>query len=286
MKDLPGTYGAARLGGRLHAVRVENDGGRRQVTSLLTAEEGQNASFGEGRLFFNVGDRLAVVKKLRVRHWSGVNAAEVAQFEMMQTLLEPAEAYYFDALPLEAHGGFQRYLSIAYHRSVVDKLIEAYREKLRRPSGFKLDAVALAQGYLNFCRVSAGDLVALADFESDGITLVLLYRRRLEAIGRMDAVPGDEITVDKARELALEFKITIDFHLAELSGEGITVPLSRIFLCGGHARNDILRAALAEVAPTELVLPEFHEGYFRRTAGEQLWNYLERFLIPLGLAVE
>lgn len=270
----------------MHTARVENDGGRLQVTDLLTTEEGPGGNLGEGRLFFNVGDRLAVVKKVRVRHWSGVDAVEVAQFEMMQSLLEPAEAYYFDALPLEARGGFQRYLSIAYHRPIVDKLIEAYREKLCRPSGFKLDAVALAHGYLNFCRASAGDLVALADFESDGVTLVLLHRRRLEAIGRMEAIPGDEITVDKAKELAFELQITVAFHLAEQFGEGITVPLSKIFLCGRHARNDILRAALAEVAPAELALPEFHEGYFRRAAAQQSWDHLERFLIPLGLAVE
>lgn len=287
MKNASETYGAARLGRCLYAARVENDGTRLTVTSLLSSEDDVNGETLEnGRLFFNVDDSMAVVRRIRVKPISFLDAAEVARFELAQSLLEPQESFYFDTLPLESHETCKRYLTIAYHRGIIDEMVSAYQMQLRKPSGFKLDAVAMAHGYLAFCRQEPGDLLILVDLEPNAVSLAFLYQRRLEAIGRLELAPGEEMTAEQARKLAAEFKMTVSFHLAELFGEGISVPLSRVILSGRHARNDFLRAALAEVTTADVTLPHFNEGHFQPAAETLDKHHPEQFLIPLGLAVE
>ncbi|MCK5125225.1 MAG: hypothetical protein KAR42_03125 [candidate division Zixibacteria bacterium] len=287
MKNVSETYGAARLGKRLLAARVVNDGTRLKVTSLLTSGDNLSSETIEnGRLFFNVDERLAIVKKISVMQSSFIEAVRVAQFEISQTLLEPVESFYFDNIPLDNRNGHKRFLTIAYHRPVVDKMIIAFEKQLRKPSGFKLDAVAMTQGYLSFCRVEAGDLQVLANVEPDLITFSFLYRKKLEAVSRMEIEIDDAIGIEQAKNLAADFKMTISFKIAELFTEGITVPLSRVLLCGSLARNKIIQAAIAEQFSIDITLPQFHEGYFDPPEDTLDKYQPEQFIIPLGLAVE
>ena len=287
MKNASETYGTARLGKRLLAARVENDGTRLKITSLLTSDDTLNGETIEnGRLFFNIDERMAIVKRITVKQSSFIEAAQVAQFELSQSLLEPAESFYFDNLPLDSRNGSKRFLSIAYHRPAVDKMIHAYETQLRKPSGFKLDAVAMTAGYLTFCRVEPGDLQVLTNIESDLITISFLYRKKLEAVNRMEVSLNDDLSASEARNLAADFKMTLSFQIAEMFNDGITVPLSRILLCGTYARNDLLKAALAEQFTAEIALPRFHEGYFEPIEGTIGNHRPEQFIIPLGLAIE
>lgn len=287
MKNASETYGAARLGKRLLAARVENDGARRRVTSLLTSDDDINGdTLDNGRLFFNIDERLAVVKKIKVRQSSFIEASRIAQFELAQSLLEPAASFYFDTLPLDNRNGERRYLSIAYHRAIVDKLVAAYQKQMRKPSGFKLDAVAMTDGYLAFCRVEPGDLQILANIESDIITLAFLYKKQLESVGRMEVNLSDDPGASEAKQFAGDFKMTLNYYLANLFNDGITVPLSRIILSGSLAGNDLLRAALSERFTIDISLPGFHTGYFDPPDATIDKYKPEQFLIPLGLAVE
>ncbi len=287
MKNASETYGVAELGGKILAARVENDGVRRKVTSLQTADEKfDNESLASGRLFFGVDARLAVVKKIKVSKPSEIEADEIARFEMAQSLLEEPGAYYFDNLPLAGDNGTQKFMSIAYHRQEIDRLIEDYRKKLRQPSGFKLNAIALARGYETFCRLDPGELQVLADIETDFIILVILHRGRLYGIGRLETAPGETISPAVASKLAAEFKLTLSYHLAELFQDGITVPVSRIVLSGALARDELLTAALKDRFPAEITLPHFHQGYFQPSDETTEDLHPEEFLIPLGLAVE
>ena len=105
-------------------------------------------------------------------------------------------------------------------------------------------------------------------------------------LGRKIIDINDEVGIEQAKSLATDFKMTISFKIAELFNDGITVPLSRVLLCGALARNKILHAAIAEQFTIAISLPQFHEGYFDPVE-ETLDKYLpEQFLIPLGLAVE
>ncbi len=287
MKNAWETYGAARVGGTIHAARVENDGARLIVTSLLATDDNFNRDTLEsGRLFFGVDERLAVIKKVWVRKTSLLEATELARFELTQALLDPPDLFYYDFLPLEEKNGYRRFLAVAYHRREVDAVIEEYTRRLRKPSGFKLDALALAAGYLTFCRVLPGDLQVLVDLESDRVTLAVLYKRSLCALGRLEQAPGETMTITDANSLAVELKMKLEYLLAELFDEGITVPVARVIISGTYARHDFMRAALAEHISSEIALPEFHAGYFQPASEEPFRHQPEAFLIPLGLAVE
>ena len=287
MKTASETYGAASFAGKLHLARVENDGARSRVTALVTTDDNLHGDgLNGGRLFFGVDNRLAVVKKIQIRQNPGFDAIEMARFEIAQSLLDPPEAFYFDTLPLENRNGYLRYLTIAYHREEIDRLIEFYQEKLRKPSGFKLHAAALVDGYKAFCRREPGDLQVLADVQSDMVTAAIVYKDKLHAAMRLETTPGETISSISAKKLAAELKLTLSFNLAELFAEGITVPISRMILSGRHARDQMIQTALKDQFPSDITLPHFNEGYFQPVS-EIIGRYPpERFLIPLGLAVE
>jgi hypothetical protein len=283
MKNAWETYGAARSGDRLLAVRVENDGARLLVTSLLSSDNGlDHDNLDSGRLFFAVDERLAVVKKVRVRKTSLLETAELVRFELTQTLLDPPESFYFDSLPLDELEGYRRYLAIAYHRREIDACIDDYSHRLRKPSGFKLDSVALAAGYLTFCRVEPGDLQVLLDIGPENVAIALLHNGRLRSIGRLDAPFASGVTIPGANRLGAELKMKLGYLLAELFDEGITVPVARVIVSGPFAHDELLSTALAEQITAEIARPEFHKGYF---PSETTGTRLEEFLIPLGLAV-
>lgn len=287
MKNGSEIYGAARRGGRLLAARVENDGARRLVRSLEVLSDGDNGDrMAGGRLFFAVDSRLVVIKKVWVRESSFIEATAIAQFEASQCLLEPPEKFYFDLFPLHGRNGHQQFLAIAYHRRPVDDQIEIYGNTLRKPSGFKLDAVALADGYRTFCRADPGDLQLLADIESDTVTMAVLYQGKLHAVARMETTLEDTVSLETAKRLAAEFKMVWGLQSSELFRDGITVPLSRVILAGRYAREEFLRAALEEQMATEVMPPHFHEGYFQLPEAPEDRLVLEQFLIPLGLAAE
>jgi hypothetical protein len=287
VKNASETYGATMLGGTLHAARVENDGARNVVTRLMTSEDNVNGdTLDSGRLFFGVDGSLAVVKKIQIKKNPSADAIETARFELAQSLLDPPDSFYFDIIPLNGREGFQRFLSIAYHKAEINRLIESYQATLRKPSGFKLHAAALADGYLTFCRREPGDLQVLIDVEADTITLAIIYRDKLYGAACLESAPGDTISSAMARKLAAEFKLMLSFDLAELFQAGITVPVSRIVLSGRYAADELLITALRERFSMPIVQPQFNEGYFQ-PASETIDRYPpERFLIPLGLALE
>jgi Tfp pilus assembly PilM family ATPase len=287
MKNASEIYGAAMLGGKLYAVRTEHDGARRRVTALMTSDDNLNGNtLDSGRLFFAVDGPLAVVKKITVRQNNNIQASDIAEFELAQSLLESAERFYFDTFPMNAHDGFRQFLAVAYHKNQVDHLIEFYQASLRKPSGFKLDAVALADGFKAFCRSEPGDLHVVVDIENDRTILAILYRERLCAVDRLESALGTDVSSTTARKFAAELKLKLSFHLSELFQDGITVPLSRIVLAGRHARDQLLTAALGEYFTTAIVLPQFHAGYFQPASATLERHHPEEFLIPLGLAVE
>jgi hypothetical protein len=265
---------------------MEDDSTRRKVTSLQTSDDNLDSDNMEsGRLYFGIDTRLAIVKKIKIRESSPVEAADIARFEMAQSLLEAPEQFYFDAVPVESKNGCNRFVSIAYHREKIDSLSQMYQDKLCKPSGFKLDAMALAAGYSAFCRVDPGDLQVLANIEAETVTMAILHRGKLYSAGHLESAPGKQLSSDGVERLASEFKMTLSFHLAEIFQDGITVPLSKVILSGSHAHNENLMSAIKNRFSTEVILPHFHEGYFQPASETIDRHRPEQFLIPMGLAL-
>jgi len=286
VKNASETYGAAILGGKLHAARVVNDGARSRVTGLMTADDNVNGdTIDSGRLIFGVDTSLAVVKKILIKKTPSADAAELARFEMAHSLLDPPDSFYYDILPLNGQDGFRRFLSIAYHKEEIDRLTESYAQRLRRPSGFKLHAAALVNGRNAFCRPEPGDLQALIDIETDTAAVAVMYKDKLCAARNLETVPGDDIAPTTAKKLAAEFKLMLSFDLSELFQDGITVPLSRITVSGRHARDEAIMTALAERFTVRIARPHFNERHFQPASDTIERYHPERFLIPMGLAL-
>jgi hypothetical protein len=281
------SYGTARRGGKLLAARVESDGVRLKITSFLTSDDNPSGdTLDNGRLFFSVDKRLSVIKKIEVKKSSPIEAARLVRFEMSQSLLEPPENFYFDFLPIDERNGHRRFLSIAYHKAEVDGCADEYANGLRKPSGFKLDALALAAGYLTFCRTEPGDLQALIDIDADYAVLGILYKQKLRAVDCLKTPTGEKITATGAERLATELRMTLSYHLAELFREGITVPPSSIILSGRHGDDETLIKSLSRHFTTTITHPHLNEGFFQ-PASETIDRYRpEWFLIPLGLTVQ
>jgi hypothetical protein len=280
------TYGLANIGREFLSAQVSHDGSRPIVKSIQQFDSLELCNFDDGRIFFSVDNRIAQIKKLKIKQSSLLDASAIAQFEMSQCLLEPESDFYFDNIPLESDNGFQRFLTIAYHRHVIDELIEDCENKLRRPSGFKLDAVALTAGYLTFCRIEPGNLQALINIEPDTITIVFIYKKKLQSVSYLKSNIDDDMSDESAQRLAGELKMALGFQQSELFNDGITIPVSHLFICGGCARNEIVTSAINEKMRMGLTLPKFHEGYFQSLSDNEKSFPLEKYLIPLGLAIE
>lgn len=284
------TLGVTRVDSRLLAAVVSNDGARLSVRKLIEAEDGVNqkgldqGDFSDGRLFFSVSPDIAIVKKIRLESAPMADLSDMVRFEMSQSLLEPPESFYFDSLPFaEENGKHQTYLSIAYHRSQIDALMDEYKKKLAQPSGFKLDAVALVDGYLAFCHRDPGELEAILDFSPNRVAIAFIYRDQLFAVASVQFQNAGEASEQSWGQLSSEIKMTLDYQLSRFFEQGITIPLSRIIISGELANHPPLRAALKSCLSTPVGRPRFHDGYFQ-TLGEKP-EHPERFLIPLGLAV-
>lgn len=287
MKKAGETFGAMRQGDQFLIARVENDGIRPLVTALLAEKDDlKKIGFNDSRLFFGVDEQAAIVKKIQLKKVSPTDMAALVRFEMIQSLLESPDDFYFDARPINDWEGYRRFIAIAYHRHHIDREMTVCADRLRQPSGFKLNALALSDGFLTFCRLDPGDLQILLNVDSLRAVIAILYRRKLHAIGRLDTAPGEAVTAESSRRLSQELKVIISYHLAELFREGVTIPLSRIILSGQHAREQSLTAALAETISTEISLPHFQTGYFQSVLDTVEHDQPEKFLIPLGLALE
>lgn len=294
MSHLSRTLGVIRDEKQLLAAVVSNDGSRLSVTKLIESGNGDGHNdinkddFSNSRLFFGVSPEIAIVKKIRLETAPLANSTELVAFEMSQSLLEPPDSFYFDTLPVgssETKKKHQDFLSIAYHRHQIDSIMNQYKSSFRSPSGFKLEAVALVDGYLAFCHRDPGQLEAILDLCHNRVTIAFVYKDQLYAVGSLPLQHDINTSEQAWSMIASEIKMMIDFQLSRFFEEGVTVPLSRVIISGKLGENSLLRAALGDRLSMPVNLPRFHDGYFQSLAETLGDLHPERFLIPLGLAV-
>ncbi len=314
------TWGVNRIGSRLLTAVVLNDGSRLSVNRLIdsTSDTGQieknqtnsesdkNAEtkndLSDARLFFSVSPEIAIIRKIKLQTAPLTNLTDLTdlvRFEMSQSLLEPPESFYFDALPVGAGTNgigsgdtanekteHQAYLSIAYHRHQIDALMDDFKKIFRPPSGFKLDAVALVDGYLAFCQRDPGELEAILELDENRVAIGFVYRDHLYGVADLQFQCDPDNDNRHWSMMATEIKMMLDFQLSRFFDEGITVPLSRVIVSGRLANHNQLRTRLDDLLATPISLPRFHKGYFQPLADKLDDLHPEQFLIPLGLAVE
>ena len=286
MKNSWETYGAAFRGGKILAARVVNDGVKLTVTSLLTSDDNPSGeSLDSGQLIFNVNENQAIVKNIDIKAVSGFKVDDLVRFELSQALLDPPTEYYYDALPIGETNGYRRFLTIAYHRREIDRQIDEYSHRLRKPSGFRLNSVALARGYLTFCRRDQEDLQILVDVDCDGCIMTTLYKNSIYGINRLTTLIDEKDMDSQALQLAREIKMTIAFQLARLVQDDIAIEPGQLTLSGKLAESDLFFDTLKNNLSLKVARPVFNLDHFQPTETTIDKYSPALFLIPLGLAV-
>ena len=286
MKNSWEAYGAAFRGGKLLAARVVNDGVQLTVTSFLTSDDNPNGdSLDSGQLIFNVNEKLAIVKNIDIKTAGGFKVDDLVRFELSQALLDAPSEYYYDALLIGEKNGNRRFLTIAYHRRDIDRQIDEYSRHLRKPTGFRLNSVALARGYLTFCEHGSEELQILIDIDSDGGIMTTLYKGSIYGINRLTTEIRENDLEQQALLLAREIKMTIAYQLARLVQDDIAVNPDRLIVSGKLADNNALIEPLKNYLNLDVDRPRFNLSLFNPTATTIDKYSPTMFLIPLGLAV-
>jgi hypothetical protein len=142
--------------------------------------------------------------------------------------------------------------------------------------------VALAHAYKYFCKSEPGDLIALALVTDHLVSIALLYHGRIVALGN-SSVGATNRSEGSFKTIAIALKTLINFKLAALHDDGITIPLSALLVLGdkvGESERAVLQsffsARVAPCSPDQVVV---------ESASRSGLDNPSRFLIPLGLTV-
>jgi len=232
-----------------------------------------------GRLQFSVAEDKVIIKRIKIRSDKNLDGKELAEFEFASTLLDKKETFYISA---NSVNGGSEYLVTGCHRFLIEEKKQFFEEMFIKPAGYKIRALALADGYRNFCWREGGELICLLDlsfkvasycFINNGQPIFFGVIRNSEA----DANENGQISASFLNDL----KVTIQYQMSNLFKAGYSTPLSLIVVSGtltGKESNETIeeKLRLRTISPTiktALFAPEIVDR-----AGH--------FLISLGLTVD
>lgn len=256
--------------------------GQRMVRQLIDVEPEQlqqSVLDGEGDLYFSVFEKEAIIKRVKVPFDRTLDSEKLALFEFAATLLGKPEQYYLETYRLD--GQLER-LALAYHRELVDDRIAQLESRIARPVGFRLRSLALAAGYLNFCRPEGGGLICLIDITEECISYCFMNERHPVAVGflcRESTFSGD--SAPDMKRLLVDLTATLQYQKAELFSSGYSVPLSLILLSGVDGNME-MAGAIGEAMHVRAAIPIVRKELFSPATVEQGAKYL----VSLGLTVD
>jgi hypothetical protein len=264
---------------------LDNSGARPRVKRLLrrsieSPEPVERLNGSSIRLA--VPDGEVIVKPISVTGADSNEIKQRARFELGQTMLDPEDHFDYESVTT---GRNDRYLGLIYRKQSVRQLEERFQRLCPDSdpvSGFQARSLALALGYLSFCHTERGDFLALVDFGTRDASVAFLYQREIVALSSLPVNIGSSPDDDFIRSLAVDLKTIINYRLAALAEEGITVPVSTLVLSGDqYALSE--HEPFCSYFPVEIVQPRLNMGYLgdMDTVPEDLDHYLP----ALGLSV-
>jgi hypothetical protein len=275
--------GIDRRGNSCYAVRVSESTGRPEVHSVVCYENDhfpENFLSDHDRVVLSVPDDQVQVKSLCLNHSDPIDICERARFELTQSLLESESEFSFDFLISEES---DRLLGLIYRSHRLEELQSEYGVDNLSEVSYLIRAAALGRGYLAYAREVPGELVALVDFDGRLASICLIYRRRIVELAHIVSGPLDHASEEEQSRLAAELRTVLNFKLATLANQGISLPLSELLLSGTGTDNR-LRDMLQPHFPTGVGKPELNTGYFgEKVATEEV--RLSNYLVALGLIV-
>jgi hypothetical protein len=275
-----------RIGLDLHAgqpriAQVSHRLGHPEIVALSSDMASLATLATEADLTFSMPDDEALVKTVRVHGQGDADVRQKVFFELSQSLLEPETNFQFDYLET----GNRHQIGVIYRRErILARSKDFHLPGHTAPSAPQVDlrSIALARAYLNFCKPEPGDLIALVDISAELASVALLYHRRIVLLGNtsISARSGAE---DLFRPVAVALKTLVNFKLAALRDDGITIPLAALLVTGEQVANDE-RATLQKFFSARVVpftpLPNLTEQTARIGVEAP-----EQFLVALGLTV-
>ena len=272
-----------------YTARVQTGLGRPEVHTLARFKKEQlpeHELLRDSEIFFCVPDNEVIVKKVRVKKNNIADIEQLVHFELSRAMLDPEDSFRFSYLPVGHDDG---YLGFIYRRNKLEAITRQLGldmpERSLASGGYLIRAAALGKGYLNFCRPVSEELVCLADFNDDTVSICFLYKNRIINLGYMNLKAGAFENDGSIRKVAIDFKTLVNFKLSALSENGVTVPLSGLVL-SGEGLDTKIRTIFAEFFPVGVAAPSVIEEYFiGYDASERTEIPLEKYLVALGLAV-
>lgn len=287
MSDSTVRIGLDGLSLLVYAARVTDSSGRPQVEGLTRLDPAQLDSSDflfEGERIWSLRDDRAIIKNLQVDPTLGIDLHRKAVFEMSQSLFEDDQSYLFDSIATGREG---RVIGIAVNRDLLPAPAISRDEKrgdVAPSSKFMVRAAALGYGYLNYCLKEKGELVCLADFAGQIVSICFVHRDSIIGLAHL---PSNGLQPDDRqalKNLALEFKTVLNFKLAGFFDEGITFPISALLVSGEMATRQT-KAALSDHFSVDIVPPRLNPGFFANSPDETE-TPLENYLVSLGLTAD
>jgi hypothetical protein len=264
--------------------RVDYQTGRAEVKALARFQpahlKGHHLLAG-GEQIVAIPDDQAIVKQLYAPAHGDHDGKTNARFELLQGLLDAEDQFQIDIV---ATGQTDRYVGIALRRDAAAALTaqlgaEAHQDEIAcRPR-----AMALGLGYNMFCRADGGDLVAVVDFTKQSAGICYLFQGRIVGLAHMSLGQFDLEDDDDIAQMMLELKTIINFKLAALADDGITVPLSLIAVSGDSV-SDKMKGTMSRTFSSTVASPVISAGFFPDRSDLSKIP-LDSYLVALGLTV-
>lgn len=240
---------------------------------------GQDSFGRDGEIYFSVGEKEAIIKRVKILPSEGFDPEKLALFELQGCLPGGPGQYYFESYCLD---GRPERLAVAYPRDIIDNKIILFESNIARPRGFRLRALALSAGYLHYCSHAGGELICLLDINSDEITYCFLDDKRPVKTGSLfyqnDGQPGNPFLPSDA---LVDLAATLQYQTSLLFQDGFLVPLSLIVLSGMKAEKE-LAAQIEKSTRVRTIQPSIRKELFR----PELLAVAHKYLVSLGLTVD
>jgi hypothetical protein len=273
-------------GDRLLLAATSQESGRLVVERLEEVEPPETASpllTGEHNVRLAVSDLQSMVKIIRLADTGSVGLEDRLKFELIQSLLEDAQAFCFDYVSTgmnERHLGFiwrREYLADLSRRLGLASLPDGSQVSYRARS------IALGRGYLAVCDGRDDNLTVLADLAGESASLCYVYNRQIVEVAAMPLGSYDLGSDTGRRRFGVDLRTLMNYKQSILLDAGISVPLTGLLLTGATV-DDAMLASVRESFPIEVGRPKLHDGFFG-SVGEDVRGSLPLYLTALGLTV-
>lgn len=271
--------------GIFHVARIKYCSGRPEIKALFTFEKsfsGEQNLLEGGKIIFSVPDNEVIMKKIILDN--NENDCNLrARFEMEQSLLEDEKNFCFETITT---GKKNNFLGLIVRKQLLEKTVlnlSDYKKESMTDIAYQMRAVALAKGYLNFCRLSGGELISLVDINKQIASIAFIYRNKIIDLTYMVMDKYDINTNDGKKKLSVDLRTVINFKLAGFLEQEISVPLSSLVV-SGQSIDEETTALLKNCFPIDIETPKINPG-FLSTEIDLSQIPLEKYLLALGLTV-